>query len=766
MLAGLANYSNRFLFADHWPAPGLKGQPTGFFRLPGWPEHQFRYFPLWWLLLGLPLLLFGIGLFYRPFRRAVVAPWRSVHVALPLVLTLAVFAFSLTPWDFLIAKPHETGAALMLYLYLASAGFTLFILGAWPALKLFDRPLTHLYNWLMALRPQQFLLLCFGFTLLVTNLISYFVFEHLPHIQDSIAQLFQARVFASGRLFLPSPNFPDFFDYTHIINNGRWYSQYPFLHSLILVPGVLIGMPWLINPLLGSLAIVTLYLLGRELFDERTGRLAAALGCFTPFILNMSAEFMNHASALLFTTLFMLYYFRTLSRSHGKVSLSPPILAGLFLGLVANIRPYTGLLVGLPFGIYGLAQIIRNPRRSLFPFSIMLVCAAAVTGLLLIYNWLTNGHPLLFGYVVKWGPGHELGFGKSGWGPQHTPYKGLLDTGNNFNLIQKFLFEWPIPSLLPAAFLFAGGKADYRDWLLVGTFLTLILGHYFYWFHNVCFGPRFLYESSTALVLLTVRGAAALPLFLERTFSYKLRPSTFGQLMTRLTPVLFLIMAGNGLPPLLARYHTYGGFDGTLLRTVKKAGLKDALVFCRHLGPGYTANALGLNGPVVYAKDFGLLNAALTSAYPDRAYYFASHDTLKPIPEIAYPRSELKRCLEEMANFLRDSISLDQIKTVIWPFLELPPQLSTDNKKITDFRTVSREIFTRRQQLQDFLPAISCWAIRDVREHLRLFSLMDDLQSFVAADCKWTLLKITKDGIGAIYEIRNLSGNEVIAPSQ
>ncbi|MEO0073373.1 MAG: glycosyltransferase family 39 protein, partial [candidate division WOR-3 bacterium] len=519
-----------------------------------------------------------------------------------------------------------------------------------------------------------------------------------------------------------------------------------------------------INPLLGTLFVPALYYLGRELYDEQTGRLATALACFTPFIFNMSSEFMNHASALLFTTLFLIYYFRTL-RNSAKTTVSNPLLAGLFLGLVVNIRPYTAAAIALPFGLYGLWLAVREPGHYISRFALMLLTLAATSRLLLIYNWLTNGHPLLFGYVVKWGQGHEVGFGKSAWGPMHTPLKGLLNTGNDHNLLNKFLFEWPMPSILPTAILFASGTRDRRDWLLLASFLSLTWAHFFYWFHNVCFGPRFLYESSPALLLLTVRGFSSLGTLLRRAFRLPTRDSAVAILVGRTLPLMLLFMAGSGLPPLFRLYRTYGGVSRQVQRNVQRLGLKNALVFCEHLGNGFSFNSLNLDGDVVYAKDHGpLINAALTVRYPERSYFFARGDTIRPIEDIRFPQSRLRTVLGYLNTFLLDSVPLDQYRYVFWPFADLPPFLPDPAPPVVDYREASREIFTGRRTMDDYLPAIGCWLLKDAREHLKIFSAMNDVQHFISDRFKFTLLNITPGGEAAIYDIRPATGQEITLP--
>ena len=41
-------------------------------------------------------------------------------------------------------------------------------------------------------------------------------------------------------------------------------------------------MPWIVNPLMGSLSIITFYFIGKEIYDERTARIAALLGLPLP----------------------------------------------------------------------------------------------------------------------------------------------------------------------------------------------------------------------------------------------------------------------------------------------------------------------------------------------------------------------------------------------------------------------------------------------------------------------------------------------------
>jgi hypothetical protein len=800
-MAAAASYSGSLLAA-------ARGRV--YVHLPGSAAQEYVFFSLYWVVIGLPAVLVLVGLCFGQFRAALAAAWRNAKTAaggegkgerensqvrrpnfaistfpFALVIVLLVLAFSMLPWEPEVENPAYAASKIVFGLTLASAGLTLLVAGAYRRLAFLDASVRGCFDRLMSMDRRLFLLLVAGFTFVVANAVSYFVFFHMPQVADSVSQVFQARIFASGRLWLPSPQFPDFFDYTHIINVagstghpaagfaaanwpgalGRWYSQYPFLHPLLLAPGVLVKAPWLVNPLLGALAVVAIYFLGREVYDERTGRLGALLACVSPFIFNMSGEFMNHASALLFATLFMLFWFRTVRHSSlitHHSSLISPILAGVCIGLVADIRPYTAAALAFPFAIYGLVKTVKEPRRYLGRFALLVLAGAATASLVLVYNSLTNGHPFLFGYVVKWGAGHEVGFGRGAWGQSHTPLRGLINTGHDLNMLNRFLFEWPVPALAVIAFVFLAGAANRRDWLLLAGFASLPVAYFFYWFHQACFGPRFLYEASACLVLLTVRGGQSLGPLLRRTFGQDVSDRAAATFIGRVLPLLLLWMAAVGLPPLLRSYREPARVNYQPVANARKAGLKNALVFCNDFGNAFTANSLGRDGDIVYAKDYGLINSALTIAYPGRACWYANRDTLRPLAGIDFPESRLRQTLDGMARALRDS-AVEPYRTLLWPLRDIPPsglEAGFVNSRLVDYRELSRELFTGRHKLDDYMPALACWLLKDDREHLAIFGYMDDLESYIADQYKFTLMYVNEEGTAAYYDIRPVTGDE------
>ncbi|HZY45066.1 MAG TPA: glycosyltransferase family 39 protein, partial [Anaerolineae bacterium] len=60
----------------------------------------------------------------------------------------------------------------------------------------------------------------------------------------------------------------------------------------------MINQPWLINSLASMLTVLGVYLLGRDLFDQNTGLLAAALGSISPMFVMLSGTLLAHPSAM------------------------------------------------------------------------------------------------------------------------------------------------------------------------------------------------------------------------------------------------------------------------------------------------------------------------------------------------------------------------------------------------------------------------------------------------------------------------------------
>ncbi|MEX2116773.1 MAG: glycosyltransferase family 39 protein, partial [Bacteroidota bacterium] len=468
-----------------------------------------------------------------------------------------------------------------------------------------------------------------GFAL--ANLVSFMLFEHIPHVQDSIAQFFHGKILAQGALTAPAPPVPpDFFNFLHmIIMDGKWYSQYPPGHSVLLAAGSLLNAPWIINPLFGSLTIIAAYALGKELFDETAGRIAAALTLLSPFVLFMSSEFMNHTTALFFFVIFILFFAKSLRTGfllHG-------LLAGGALGWLAHIRPYSAPALAAPFLLYGLVLMFKRwpeLKRAVIGF---VAAFSLFIGLLLAFNWITNGHPLLFGFQVLWGDMVEPGFGHSGWGEPHTPFRGLQQMLSNLNGMNKYLFELPIPSLLLVMPLFFSGKHNRWDYLLIASFLLVTLAYFFYWFQDWCFGPRFLFEASVPLILITARGIQHFPTLWNDVFGFRTERTKVRILSLTGLAFLFALGFATNLPPLIQLYgQSYWGVNADVVKAVEKMGIEKGLIFVKsYYGSVLPQNDPFLKSPIMYAIDLERNNQILMKQFPDYPTYRAIGSRVEPI---------------------------------------------------------------------------------------------------------------------------------------
>lgn len=352
----------------------------------------------------------------------------------------------------------------------------------------------------------------------LTGSIDWYRLGGIPHVQDSIAQFFQAKVFAHGSLVRSVPELPQCFERIYVVtDDGQWYSIYPPGHALVLALGVAAGIPFLVNPLTSAALAVVFFLFARNHFSPFVARTGCLLLSLSPFFILMGSGFMNHPTSLLFLMLFLHFLFGVSSHSQSHGTVSRLILAGFFFGMAFLTRPMTALAILSGAVGWTLGRFRRDLRR--FTVIALLCLAGTIPPALfyLTYNAHTTGSALLTGYEKYFG-GNPMGFGKRPWGAEplgprlpnevlHTPARGLANTLCNLNALNAYLFGWPVPSLLFAFGLFLPGMRRTRfDWWLAGCCALVAFVYSFYFFQDYCYGPRFFYETIPFWILLTARG--------------------------------------------------------------------------------------------------------------------------------------------------------------------------------------------------------------------------------------------------------------------
>ncbi len=368
-------------------------------------------------------------------------------------------------------------------------------------------------------------------SVLVTYQISQRVFDGMPHLEDEFAYIWEARTIAGGHILLPSPPHPGSFLVPFVVDfqgtNRPVYrfGKYPPGWPLVLALGVKAGLRAWVNPLLGGLAVWLTYLLGRRLFTDWIGLLAAGLTASSPFFLMNSSVLLSHPLGLVLSIGFALAWLEAFGRpiplspgspSHSQNSRRlvdspalPALAGGVLMGLLALTRPLTAIGVALPFGMHGLYLLWRSDRQTRMRLFLFGLTAGAVAGLLFFWQYLLTGDPWLNPYTLWW-PYDKIGFG---------PGFGVTTTGHNLQIayqnmkvslaIGAFdLFGWGPLSCIFLPFGLWAVRRQRQAWLVGGVFPAIVILYMAYWIGSYLFGPRYYYEGLFSLTLLSAAGIA------------------------------------------------------------------------------------------------------------------------------------------------------------------------------------------------------------------------------------------------------------------
>ncbi len=403
--------------------------------------------------------------------------------------------------------------------------------------------------------------------------IALLIFDGRPLHIDEVSQLLQASTFAEGRLWRASAH-PEFFSSMHMVDaGGRSYSHFPAGGPAMLVPGVIVGAPWIIVPLCGAVAVWAVIEIIRRT-EPRPGVafVAVLLTAFAPFLVFMSGTFMNHVPALMWLLIAVACLLRVMASPVPLPRVA--LLGGLAFGAAATIRPVDAFAFALPAGIWYLARAIADRHRwkDALASGLGVVIPMAMLGMV---NWRTTGAPHRFGYEVLWGKAFGLGFHDAPWGDPHTPLRGLEILNLAMLRLGTYLFETPVPALIPAIValtLTRRLRAPDRYLLASAAFL---LGLYFlYWHDGFYVGPRFMIPLVPVLALWTAR---FLPAIRERA------SGTLGHRTTVFASITAIVIALVALIP--SRAQQYASGLATMRWNVDAAaeagGVRNALVLVR-----------------------------------------------------------------------------------------------------------------------------------------------------------------------------------------
>ena len=333
-------------------------------------------------------------------------------------------------------------------------------------------------------------------------------FSGNPRNVDGFAQLFQARIFLSGRLWAPPPppaEIGNFATLHMIVGPARWFSQYPPGQALVLAAGLAAGAWWLLNPLFAVALVVGTYRTARWCAGESTARLAALLLCLSPFVVAVAGSEMSHLPA---AALGMLA--AAASTAAGRDWRRAGLLAGVLLGVLAAFRPLDAVAAAAPAAV--ILLMAAPPSRRVAALAAAGVAGVMLTLPLFWYNAHTTGSWHELGYTYLWGPNHSLGFHPVPWGIPLTPARAVGLTSLDLHQVDAYLFDAPFPVLVlvAVAFVAARRRLEARDAVPVAGAAALVGLLFFYWHRDVFYGPRFLFTAVPWMVVLVARGLVLL----------------------------------------------------------------------------------------------------------------------------------------------------------------------------------------------------------------------------------------------------------------
>ncbi len=327
-----------------------------------------------------------------------------------------------------------------------------------------------------------FVLVLFSF--FMSALVSERVFEHVPHLEDEVAYLFEAKLMAQGKTVIASPQPARPFWQPFVVDlGGKRFGKYPLGWPGTLALGVIGGQPWLVNALLGALTVALVFRLGSEVFNADVGVMGAALTAFSPMALLLNGTLMGHTAALFTTMLFMYAYWRI---EKGRHRLRWGCVAGLALGMTLINRPLAGVAVAAPFIAWSGIRLLQaflidrkqkillaaiapiNPdditkeqstrpllaqypvlTNTLSPLLALGVLTLLLAMVIPAYQYAATGNASKNLYLLVWSY-DRIGFGEGYGAHGHTLEKGIRQTRWDLSLTASDLFGWQTGSMLTA----------------------------------------------------------------------------------------------------------------------------------------------------------------------------------------------------------------------------------------------------------------------------------------------------------------------------
>jgi len=406
---------------------------------------------------------------------------------------------------------------------------------------------------------------------------------------DESVYRYQAQLLASGRLTGSSlpPELKLFLDRIFMINDGRMYGQYFVGWPALMVPGIWLGVPGLVNALYAGLTVPALFGIVRRVLGRKWAPVAVILFLTAPFLMVGAATELAHTSCMAALAWCIWCFLRT---NDEDATLWNHAGMAFFFSVAFFIRPTSALGVGLPFLLVWTFDTVKGERGGRRA-KILAFLAPAIMfgGLFLLINKLQNGSYLEVSYrhVFAYMQANDFRFAGRGPKPVYQVHnfdftnwtKALASKAVAFLRLNFALFGWP------ASFVFvpfARMKAALRYfWASVACFFIV---HFFVDDVGIdSFGPVHFFEVSLPILVLTVAGIRRLHRFgneMDHRRPGSMKGRTF---YATLVPVIVLTLMGVGMvgyvPVRFSALHRMAQAINKPARTVSEAGVHQAIIF-------------------------------------------------------------------------------------------------------------------------------------------------------------------------------------------
>jgi len=378
----------------------------------------------------------------------------------------------------------------------------------------------------------------------------------IPGIHDEFSYLLMADTFAHGRLANPTHPMWISFETFHVNWVPTYSSMYPPAQGFVMAIGQLLGNPWIGVALSDAAMCAAILWMLQAWMPARWALLGGVLAALN---LGIASYWMNSYWGGAVAGAGGALVLGALARIRQRARIGSALILGLGIAILANSRPYEGLLFCVPSGVWLIAWLAGKMKSRdaagaririvLLPLAAVMVLTLAFIG---YYNWRLTGNALLFPHVLNTRTYHstplflwehlkpELTYNNqqfedfyNGWEREdyHTTWKDARDVTAEKLARMGVEFFWPGTLFLLPALPFAFRERQMR--LLVVTFFLDLAGV----FAVIWSAPHYAAPLTGIIYALLAQSVRHL-----RTMKWRARP--VGVALSRALLVLLVLSTG------------------------------------------------------------------------------------------------------------------------------------------------------------------------------------------------------------------------------